>query len=342
MANHVIFLGAGFSKSFDFPLTREFVESFEDQLLDADKKDLMTDVCNAKRTITSNGFTYDVESLIEYFQGHSHPSEYMRKSGPFCSALSRIQPISKLEPKPRSEQLKNNLEEHMIKNCYKDEITIKGKLDLSYNRLLSKVSGSSNWRTDIPDLNNHIFEIFTTNFDNSIDVYAKRFAKDKYTRGHIVGSQNQVLFRYDDLNSDYYKLKIIKLHGSVELSQLEDGKIISEIPPQAPGNSVDGMRITSKVMVYGIQKNLLQEPYLELLIKLKKSLLKVKKCTVIGYSFRDDWISKIFQEAAFQHGDFVIELIDPYATTIASRQDKLQAFIQPVDMTVEQYLETSN
>src|SRR5579864_1579841 len=159
MEHFVLFLGAGFSKALDFPLTKEFVDTFEEKV-QREKKDMMTYISNAKSEITSNGFSYDVESLIEYLQGHSSPSHYMMKSGPFCSSVCKTQPISNLSPVPNSQELKNILEEHMIKKCYKEDEIVKKKLNLLYRRLFSKISKKNDWKKEEPDFEKDIFEIF--------------------------------------------------------------------------------------------------------------------------------------------------------------------------------------
>lgn len=338
MTSHVLLLGAGCSRVFDFPLTDEFVQTFESE--NTLNTRLKNELDSAQEKIKKNDFLYDVESLLDYLQGFSNPAHYMRNGGPFRSSLCLLQPIKKLKPNQKCQQLKNLLEEHMINKCYRDGLPSRALFVQVYNRLLSKINGKTDWKTSNPNWGSSVFEIFTTNFDNSLDSYATLTGQPT-TRGYILTANNEVIFQHEEFDNKNIKLKIYKLHGSVEFHKLVTGKIISQNPPSSPGRQINGITIESKVMIYGIDKNLLVEPYLDLLVRMKKSLLRSKKCTVIGYSFRDSWIKQIFEEiVSSENGDnFEIELISPTASGDTQNLQKLKKNIVPIDKTLEEYLE---
>ena len=58
------------------------------------------------------------------------------------------------------------------------------------------------------------------------------------------------------------------------------------------------------------------EPFLDLLFSLKEKLKKAKFVFVIGYSFRDKQIQKIFWNAAKINKDLVVILVSPSASDI--------------------------
>lgn len=58
------------------------------------------------------------------------------------------------------------------------------------------------------------------------------------------------------------------------------------------------------------------EPTLEMLNILKKSLLNVKYCFIIGYAFKDEHILKLFLYAANKNLELVLFLISPSAHAI--------------------------
>ncbi|MCE9653229.1 MAG: SIR2 family protein [Nitrosarchaeum sp.] len=335
METHLLFLGAGCSVPLGFPATSQLASEFEENTTN-----YYSTLFKAKHDIEINGFNYDVENLLEYFQGFSNPRYYLTRKGSFASSLCKTQPISKLNPDQYCLYLKNELEEHLITKCFKEGPEIKKGFKVFYDRLFAKISGISDWKTSVPNWNNHTFEIFTTNFDNSLDTYAVE-SDTEYTRGFIINGNDEVCFNPELFDRTAYGIKIIKIHGSVEFSKLEDGIIISKIPPTLPGNLHCDKKIESKVMVYGIEKILTIEPYLELLLKLKKSLLSATKCTVIGYSFRDEWVKTMFEEAVKEKTpeNFSIDLIDPGATKIKESLPKLKSFINAIDMPGQKYLE---
>jgi hypothetical protein len=65
------------------------------------------------------------------------------------------------------------------------------------------------------------------------------------------------------------------------------------------------------LILYPIRKWDYAEPLLELLIELKKKLEKAKFVIVVGYSFRDDHMRRIFWDAARKNRDMILILIGP-------------------------------
>jgi hypothetical protein len=355
MDTHILFLGAGCSVPLGFPATPELASKFESSIdiRDRTKKGKLHDLINhsrksakrngfnvAKQNIINNNYSFDVENLLEYFQGYSNPYYFIKRKGAFASSLSKTQPISKLTKNQIYHELKLDLEEHLIKNCFKEGPDTKQIIKLFYDRLFSKISSATSWQTSIPDWSNNTFEIFTTNFDNSLDTYSVE-SDIESTRGIKIDKNKVVSFEPEQFDDPLYRIKIMKIHGSVELSKFDDDVIISDSPPPLPGKNIEGRTIKSKVMVYGIEKDLTLEPYFELLSKLKKSLKKSSKCTVVGYSFRDEWIKNAFEEALHgkNPGDFTIDFIDPHATKTANSLTKLKPFFNSIDTTSEEFLE---
>jgi hypothetical protein len=67
----------------------------------------------------------------------------------------------------------------------------------------------------------------------------------------------------------------------------------------------------------------------------------VPECTVIGYSFRDPWIRRIFEDATIDRkpSDFRIRVVCRSARTITKSWPRLEKFIDPVPERIQQYLE---
>jgi hypothetical protein len=116
--------------------------------------------------------------------------------------------------------------------------------------------------------------------------------------------------------------------------------VISSLPPAIPGRNYKGKSVTSKVMIYGINKNIIAEPYFDLLNVFKNRLSKIKKCLVIGYSFRDPWITQIFLDIIKKYpNEIEIEYIGKKTHTQISDIPKLNKIMVPIAETLEKYLE---
>jgi len=66
------------------------------------------------------------------------------------------------------------------------------------------------------------------------------------------------------------------------------------------------------------------EPTIDIMLKFREQLKDAKYIFVIGYSFKDEHITKIFQNAARTENDFVLFLISPSAHTIYNSSLKYQ------------------
>lgn len=69
------------------------------------------------------------------------------------------------------------------------------------------------------------------------------------------------------------------------------------------------------------------EPFLELLLKLKEMLERAKFVIVVGYSFRDDYITRIFWDAARRNKDLTLIFISPSSQEIY--ENRLKTYKTP-------------
>lgn len=341
----MLLMGAGASTPFEFRLARglayEFISSqeFVGRELHALRRMI--------KSIRRNRFIFDAEALMECLQGGARPHPPVKRAGPFIASMIRTQPIAALRRKCAYRCIKENLrhrfEEYLIAQYYKSDLLLEKRVKQMYDRLLSKVSGTRNWRSSEPPFSNSVFEIFTTNFDNSLDAYAEQ-TQQEFTRGFRIRGDRTVDFMPDLFEEESFRLRIFKLHGSVELSRLANGVTICDVPPSYPGypgQYYGGSKILAKVMVYGLVKDVYSEPYLDLLHQLGQALQEVNVCTVVGYSFRDPWIRQIFQDTTLKRRpkEFRIRLIDPSASKVAESLRRLRPYIVPIQKTIQQFLE---
>ena len=161
-------------------------------------------------------------------------------------------------------------------------------------------------------------DIFSVNYDTCIEQFCKEYDL-RYTDGFE-------LYWYPELFDDSdYDVKLYKIHGSV-MWYLTDRGTYVKIP--IASKEKDEIELitgeTAKtLMVYPMGgKWEYAEPLLELIRRLHGRLEKANVCIVIGYSFRDDYIRRIFFEAARTNKDLILFLIAPDAGRIYD--DKLK------------------
>ncbi len=112
-------------------------------------------------------------------------------------------------------------------------------------------------------------------------------------------------------------LRLYKLHGSITWYKTDLGDYV-KVPILAQKDEIElvtGERAKSLIL-YPANKWEFDEPLLELLMLFKKRLATAKVCIVVGYSFRDEHITRIFWDAARQNRELNLILISPSATEI--------------------------
>lgn len=338
---YMVFLGAGASIPLGFPGSWELVDNFVSELRksnDSDKRIMLKKIRELERIIVSNEFDYDSESLYSCLEGYANPAARVRETGPFAGSVCKVQPISKIKPDPVCGKLRSLFEEFLIANYYNEAPFLKLRIKDMYNRFFSKISGTPNWRKSEPDWQSSVFEIFTTNFDYVLETYADQVNQSLF-KGYRIVENDRVIFTPNEYDRSRAAMNIYKLHGSVELSLLSDNSIISRLPPMIPGKTYKRRSIVSKVMVYGIQKNIIAEPFFDLLGIFKKRLAEIEKCVVVGYSFRDPWIAQIFLDVIKNHPNITIEFIGKKAQTKISGSPILNKSVVSISQKIERFLE---
>ena len=223
-----------------------------------------------------------------------------------------LETIEKLENRNQDVLLKFHtitgyaLEEYADKKPLKDELKdfIKeaGIVESRKTRYLEPLLG---FMTEFRPL-----DIFSVNYDICIEQFCNTYKKDCID-GFDVG-WNPKLFERTDVD-----VRLYKLHGSVMWYRTDRGDYV-KLPimsQRADIKLITGERAATLIL-YPIRKWEYAEPLLELLIELKKKLEKAKFLFVVGYSFRDDHIRRIFWDAARKNRRLIIFLISPNAHEI--------------------------
>jgi hypothetical protein len=159
-------------------------------------------------------------------------------------------------------------------------------------------------------------DIFSVNYDTAIEQFCSVYRKD-YVDGFDL-HWNSKVFRREDVD-----IRLFKLHGSILWYKTDRGDYV-KLPIRTEEATIDLVTGEKAVtlMVYPMRKWEYAEPFLELLLKLKEMLESAKIAIVVGYSFRDDYIKRLFWDAARRNKDLVIILISPSSKEIYKQRLK--------------------
>jgi len=286
----IFFLGAGASVKAGVPVTRKFVEKFEERINrnENGKKEALTWILNILKSKKKPEDIIDVELLLETL----HKLNNMRED-----VLTKFSdPLNELK---KHESALKELEKE-LRQFIREKTIVKEEKIVYLEPLRSFINKYE------------VLDIFSVNYDTCIEQFCKRYSKE-YTDGFEL-HWNHKLF-----DENKYEVKHYKLHGSV-MWYLTNKNMYMKIPIKAKeGEEIELItgETAKNLMVYPMEnKREYSEPLSELIVILRKKLEKAKVCVVIGYSFRDKDILTLFFEATRKNKDLILYLIDPYAGEI--------------------------
>jgi hypothetical protein len=297
MTENLIFLGSGVSVPFRLPTMRGLVDSFEKHLEKVARIDSANEILTLYRDIKVNlqkvHDNVDLESIFSVL--------YVIERDTKCSDLPFIfnYIFSKFKDLKNSSIFTNQEIENAAKLLilYKDfvrkECTINHDLyddDISqtYDSFLKAISSSH----DEP------FHIYTTNYDRVIETYweGKEDINDLFKKTGGLEELDVGL-----LSSAAGRIKLVKLHGSLDWFKLTTGKIVRSSDYKR--SKIGGSRVEGEQLLYPIQqKDLYKYPWYDIFKQFKIDLSKTRNWVVIGYSFNDEFIRNIFLEVLNQTG----------------------------------------
>ena len=355
-----VFFGAGASKCFNVPTMNEFPEDFEKYLEDIEGYNEKSVYKKIKGNLKEDG-VLDLEAILTVLEDLSekerfdrrfeHPSIlYLLEKG----QVNSIHELVEFNVKHYgiiAKSLKEKLKGFIRKKCFPEPEIFKDNISL-YTEFFDSIMPDYDLKMDIgrrKQKGRHC-EIFTTNYDLCIENYC-RIIEMPYKNGEIFtnGKNNVSLSKKSNkvlYSNDFQGFQIYKLHGSVNWYKIRDSDIRDVIkwataPLDAGSETFDYTKIESELMIYPIQeKQIYKDPFSDMFNRLKDSLETSKYCFVVGYSFRDEEINNIFDDAMFYRDrkgqKTKIFFIDPSAEAII--ENRLESIneldnieIKPID-----------
>ncbi len=331
----VLFLGAGFSKTFGIPTMEEMTSDLLQLKLDVNEQNLLKSI----QERLSSYAHYDIEAVMTVLDYLANSKRMQRE------VLNNAPTQFFIDPKESwsSAQL------GALNRCYKtgDPEKVKRAI-IGYIKSVCQMEPEKerlfpllddlfillSLHTGGPDLRrilgknpvgkqfNH--EVFTTNYDNVLCVYANR-REAPLMNGEL--PQNKIGIRkatnaqmFDRAN---HGLKIFRLHGYVTWfydKYTRDIRYSGEVLP--PGkSSLLGDQPEREAMIFPIGgKYIYREPYSDMFFYLKDLLQAEKIVTVVGYSFRDMDIVGLFADVLALNPELTMIILDPMAKEIEKDQ----------------------
>ena len=280
------FFGAGASVEAGVPhtagLLKEFIESLPSDKAGA-VKNFLSRLENWAHGQDPRRLV-DIELVLETLQ---HATNW--KSDPLAAFVRGELEVDDVEP--------NNLL-HALRDFVKDRVMVQAE-KIKY---LAPLRG---FIDQYKPLN-----IFSANYDTAVEVLCAEH-KLKYRDG-FDEVWNPSVFDDPDIH-----IKLFKIHGSVTWYRTDQGRFV-KIPTMVKGSSVElfTKERAELVMLYPAQKFEYLEPLFELTLQMKRELAQCRTLFVVGYSFRDEHLRRLFWDIARQCSDFYVVLIDPNAQRI--------------------------
>ena len=279
----IFFLGAGASVKADVPDTYAFVKKFRDSIQEHSQRKTIDEVINILEEWKKSKIDIELllETLMKLDTKEQEPLPQFYKGARF-----RLVGSSAKTP---------------IINSLKDFIKSKAIVNEEKVKYLEPLLEFQ-----------HPIDIISVNYDICIEQFCNIY-KLTYQDGFDV-YWNPKVFELEDTD-----VRLYKLHGSVIWYRSDRGGYL-KLPVMEKSSKIQLITGESaeSLMLYPIQKWEYAEPLLELLLLVKRKLesSNTKFIVVVGYSFRDDYLKKMFWDIARKNRALNLILVDPNAYQI--------------------------
>lgn len=294
----IFFLGAGASVKAGVPDTYNLVTAFQDEVkadqsLGPTTERIVTVLKDWKKTTGHDDDRVDVELLLEALE------RLKTRDSDFLVRFYE-NPKYKLESEPEKSRIIEKLRDFIKSKAIVDQESVAYVQPmLTYLREYS------------------LLDIFTVNYDTLIEQFSTVY-KIELSDGFESRWDSNAFARSKDI-------RLYKLHGSITWYKTDHGDYV-KVPILS---RVDEIELVTKerarsLILYPMRKWDYDEPLLELLVILKHRLENARYCITVGYSFRDEHITRIFWDAARTNRDLHLLFIGPHSRELY--ETKLQFY----------------
>lgn len=291
----VFFLGAGASVHADVPDTLGMVQKFEDHIRQWPEK---------RKTI---------QTIVEILRQRKPPHQ------PVDVELL-LETLERLEKKEKDEILWFYELKRFLLEGYPDKRPLTDALKEFIKRTAIVDANRIRYLEPLLEfIEERPLDIFSVNYDTCIEQFCDTYRKDLQD-GFDLYWNPETFGRKTDV-------RLYKLHGSVTWYRSDKGRYL-KIPILSESSSIElvSREKAESLVLYPFRKWTYAEPMLELLVELKRKLDVANYVFVVGYSFRDEHIRRLFWDAANRNRNLVLLLIGPHA--LETYESKLRWYDQ--------------
>jgi len=289
----VLFLGAGASVVYEKPTTKEFKKRLADKNYgNPDVNSILSSFLNLEDFLDVEYILKSIDDLIEF--STTFGGQYLSHLQNESEGRSRIYHFHNGMQSEYKNFIKNL---KLLKENLENEVFQQYSWNHEKDNLLNKIFEPIIGRLDA--MNNTI-KIFTTNYDQAIEVFCSQknnfhcndgFKLDDSARHFLWNGGN-----YDEIDVEgKINFQLYKLHGSLTWkNHINYGieRTTFERKLNDPNYDKDFLIYPSLSPKDGV----VDEPYATIRNKFKEFLLQADVCIVIGFSFRDGHLNDIFKE----------------------------------------------
>ncbi|MBL7131735.1 MAG: SIR2 family protein [Candidatus Omnitrophica bacterium] len=328
----ILFLGAGASKPFEIPVTRDFaIQAIDALILDTEYKDCVEFITDIKNSFDTN---FDLEIFLTLLDDLSK-DDVLEVISPITTRfiLKKDKPekyINDTKIQDISRKLFIGVKDFMRMTIAKKIAEKKKHIINIYNNLFTALvpicgGGSVHLRdggSPLPSMS----AIVTTNYDICIETYLNE--RTLPFEDNIQRMSGQNYFNLVKVDNPTYRPHLLKLHGSLNLFRLPKGNIVQlQFPYQKykeikEASCTYGIDIAEEVILYpteaGANRRIIETPFTDLYYRFRKTFESDPKIAIIGFSMRDRTICSILEYTLTNSNlsQPKIFLIDPEANRI--------------------------
>jgi SIR2-like protein len=333
------FFGAGASIEFGIPTMKSMTNEFYNLINrnNTEQKILFNDIYQSMEKIYGKE-KVDIESIMSIILNLKDQYNFLENIGDFGRFILNKEKLDVKEFNYRYDDNVLYTLEKEYKEFIREKVILKTlgidhsrKVYEDFFRQICSIATCNNASQKPPNLNDPYentlgkWVFFTTNYDNSLEDYWKKYRKyndlDLGFSGkntvYPIMEANEFVNR--NLSNRHNAMQLVKLHGSVNWIINEQGEL-EEHDYNQNYTSISSRSATKEVkedlLVYPLsQKELYFTPFIQFFTILDSELKQRKIWIIIGYSFRDIIIRKMFEKALEANRSKIL-LIHPRATEV--------------------------
>jgi len=294
VAPATLFLGAGASRAFGFPTTKEFLQVLPDRLPFGKTRDLLTyltntpEITDIEHVLSILDQVVELENPLLKYMAHHNVSMYMMAWKDFVDTATL---------------LRASIRDELFR-LYEFDPDKRDTIQSSYEELLDDMCGNAD-----------CIHVFTTNYDSVVEEglinSEKYLVIDGFRRKNSGAAlwDSRILTRPKRTHRTKKHVFLHKLHGSLRWRL--DKKSTDTIRVDTEEKAAEDSRMfAGNILLYPASKVApTAEPFGTLFSLFRRNLFASRKCIVIGFSFRDPYLNTVFVDflrSSDLHAVFVI------------------------------------